>query len=324
MEHLLQEQLLDPVVSVVIPTRGRGITALRAVHSALNQTFTRLEVIVVVDGLDPITVELLGEVKDSRLTIIALDESVGGSEARNTGARAARGNWVAFLDDDDEWLSGKVEAQLSAAAHLQGPFIFIASRYFERSKLTERVLPTRSLESHLPFSEFLFCRTSLRGGTGYVQTSTWFVSKQLIDAVPFTKGLRRNQDVDWMLHAMAKPGCQFLILQEPLTIFYDHNEPGRVSKRPDWKFQYDWAMANRSFMSAKAFSFCVATLCMPDAVRQRESITVFLKLLIASFTKGRVTLLCLAFFFYNWFVSEDLRTMIRSVGTRNLKLSSSL
>jgi glycosyltransferase involved in cell wall biosynthesis len=298
--------------------------ALRAVRSALGQTFENLEVIVVVDGTDPASREVLATVLDPRLRLICLNESVGGSEARNIGARAARGSWISFLDDDDEWLPEKIKAQVETAQTLPGTLIFIASRYVESSNLGDRVLPARKLEPGTPFSEFLFCRKDLRSGTGYVQTSTWFISKQLMDAVPFTPGLQRNQDVDWMIHAMAKPGCKFEMLEGPLTIFHDHQEPGRVSKLPDWKFQYEWALANRSYLTPKALAFCIATLCVPDAVRQKESALTFLKLLLACFRTGGIGFLCLGFFFYNWLVSATLRTRMRSRMSQPIKIPSFL
>jgi glycosyltransferase involved in cell wall biosynthesis len=320
----MTQNLRTPLVSVVIPTRGRPTVAMRAIGSALSQTFENIEVIVVVDGTDPATADLLTTIPDPRLRAICLAESVGGSEARNTGARAAKGSWIAFLDDDDEWLPEKIQAQVMASQSLSEPLVFIASRFIERSHLGDRVLPVRRLEPGIPFSEFLFCRKDFRSGTGYAQTSTWFVSKQLMDLVPFTKGLPRNQDVDWMIHAMAQPTCRFLILEDPLTIFHDHGGPDRVSKRPDWKFQYDWAIANRAYLTPKALAFCIATLCVPDAVRQKESLLTFLKLWLACLRTGGFGFLCFGFFCYNWLVSNRLRTIIRSGRSRALKVSTSL
>ena len=102
-----------PLVSVVIPTRNRSGLVVRAVSSALAQTYGDIEVIVVVDGPDQGTAEALERVNDPRLKIVQLPESVGGSDARNAGVKAADGAWVAFLDDDDEWLPEKIQKQLS-------------------------------------------------------------------------------------------------------------------------------------------------------------------------------------------------------------------
>ena len=53
--------------------------------------------------------------QDPRLHVLALPKSVGGSDARNRGVDAAAGEWIAFLDDDDEWFPGKLQAQLDAS-----------------------------------------------------------------------------------------------------------------------------------------------------------------------------------------------------------------
>src|ERR1700761_5560426 len=104
-----------PLVTAVIPTRNRPELVLRAVRSALGQTYSNLEVVVVVDGPDPATVAALEELRDPRVRTIALSRNVGGSEARNVGAREARGEWIALLDDDDEWLPEKLEKQMALA-----------------------------------------------------------------------------------------------------------------------------------------------------------------------------------------------------------------
>src|SRR5437764_416053 len=104
-----------PELSVVIPTAGRPALVVRAVGSVLAQTLRDLEVIVVVDGLDPPSEAALAALADPRLRMIVNPRSVGPGEARNVGVAAARAPWVAFLDDDDEWLPEKAARQLAAA-----------------------------------------------------------------------------------------------------------------------------------------------------------------------------------------------------------------
>jgi glycosyltransferase involved in cell wall biosynthesis len=154
----------------------------------------------VIGGRDPATEAALGEFTDSRLHALTLAESRGGSDARNA---ASKGDWVAFLDDDDEWLPEKLARQLAHDAARGDRRVFLATQFIERSELGDRIRPRRSLQCREPFSEFLFCCPNLSAGTGYVQTSTWLVSRPLIDVVRFTSKLKRNQDMDWMLRAMA-------------------------------------------------------------------------------------------------------------------------
>src|SRR5260370_12535343 len=113
------------LVSTVIPTRGRPELLLRAVRSVLAQTLREIEAVIVIDGDDPATERALEELvrEDGRVRVIALATSVGGSDARNRGVDAASGEWVAFLDDDDEWLPGKLQAQLEAVTSSTAPVV---------------------------------------------------------------------------------------------------------------------------------------------------------------------------------------------------------
>jgi glycosyltransferase involved in cell wall biosynthesis len=107
---------LSAQVSVVIPSWNRERELVRAVRSALGQTHAVIEVLVCDDG----------STDGSQATIEALDEPrvrwLGGERMgrpagpRNRGIREARGEWVAFLDSDDEWLPQKLERQLEAAS----------------------------------------------------------------------------------------------------------------------------------------------------------------------------------------------------------------
>ena len=104
------------LVSVIIPTTGRPKLVLRALASVLGQTHGELEVIVVVDGPNPETIAALGGIADPRVRVLQNRESLGPGPARNIGAAQARGEWIAFLDDDDEWMPQKLEIQLAGAS----------------------------------------------------------------------------------------------------------------------------------------------------------------------------------------------------------------
>ena len=125
-------------VSAVIPTRSRPQMVLAAIKSALEQGEELLEVIVVVDGPDHETSAALGSVRDDRLRVIALEASLGGSEARNIGVRAARGEWIGFLDDDDLWLPGKLKRQLAAAMLVDAEEPVMACAVVARSPVETR------------------------------------------------------------------------------------------------------------------------------------------------------------------------------------------
>jgi len=97
------------LISVIIPTYERADRLVRAVESVLDQSDAGCELIVVDDGSTDATAQRMASY-GTRLRYHRRDHS-GVSAARNEGARLARGEWLAFLDSDDEWLSGKVSEQ---------------------------------------------------------------------------------------------------------------------------------------------------------------------------------------------------------------------
>ncbi len=103
----------DPLISVVIPTYNRAHVVGRAIKSVLAQTLPDFECIVVDDASTDETVPLVEGFRDPRIRLVRLAENGGVSRARNAGIQAARGEWVAFLDSDDEWLPRKLELQLA-------------------------------------------------------------------------------------------------------------------------------------------------------------------------------------------------------------------
>jgi glycosyltransferase involved in cell wall biosynthesis len=104
-----------PSISVVIPAYNREHTVLAAIRSVLWQTLPPTEVIVVDDGSTDGTAAVVEGLADPKVRLVR--QANGGiSAARNTGIESATGEWVAFQDSDDEWLSTKLERQFAAHA----------------------------------------------------------------------------------------------------------------------------------------------------------------------------------------------------------------
>lgn len=100
-------------VSVVIPTYNDAGSVTDSIDSVLRQTHDDLELIVVDDGSDDDTTEVVRRYTDPRLTYVRTGENRGASAARNTGIEVASGEYVAFLDADDIWHPTKLEKQVS-------------------------------------------------------------------------------------------------------------------------------------------------------------------------------------------------------------------
>jgi len=107
MEHKAQ-------ISAIITTHNRATLLVNAINSVLNQTFKDFEMLIVDDASKDNTEEVVKTFTDSRIRYIKIlpDDSKGGNYARNIGIKEAKGKYIAFLDDDDEWLPEKLEKQL--------------------------------------------------------------------------------------------------------------------------------------------------------------------------------------------------------------------
>jgi glycosyltransferase involved in cell wall biosynthesis len=267
--------LMLPLVSAVVPTRNRTDLVCRAVRSALDQTYPHLEVVVVVDGPDPATVAALGVMGDRRVRVVHLAQNVGGSEARNIGAREARGKWIALLDDDDEWMNRKVQCQLEAILNQSPNVVFSATAYLDKKRSGVTRQPRRFPLPVEPISNYIFSELDAYGRRDcFMQTSTWIISRKYLLAHPFTSGLKKNQDTDWLLRFFPADPAHRAFVDEPLAIF--HREPNiqRISTTRDWRQTYDWAAVNRGLFTARSFAYLLMTECCRSASRQKESLSM--------------------------------------------------
>jgi glycosyltransferase involved in cell wall biosynthesis len=111
-------------VSVVIPTRDRPAFLAHTLRTVVWQEDVDVEVLVVDDGVGPGTAAVLQLLGDSRIHLLRNSGPPGVSGARNCGIDAAKGRWIAFLDDDDLWAPDKLRAQLSMAEKAGAAWVY--------------------------------------------------------------------------------------------------------------------------------------------------------------------------------------------------------
>lgn len=98
--------------SIIMPTYNRGYIISRAIQSVVNQTYRNWELIIVDDGSKDDTEQRVISIKDERIRFIHYDRNQGANHARNLGMKAAKGQYIAFLDSDNEWHPDYLEKQL--------------------------------------------------------------------------------------------------------------------------------------------------------------------------------------------------------------------
>ena len=215
-----------PSVSVVIPCFNRSGMIGRAVSSVLSQTHQSLEVIVVDDGSSDI-LELkkaLDAFQDARIRLIERPYNQGGAVARNVGVSLSKGEFIAFLDSDDEWVSNKLEQQFSMVDATQARLIYSASIVVTSHEKEERRsrMPLHGIEVDESIGDYLFLNR------GFLQTSAMLLPRWLALKVPFNCKLLRHQDYDFLLR-LEQFGCEFVMCPDELVIIHweDLHQTGR-------------------------------------------------------------------------------------------------
>lgn len=202
-----------PAVSVIIPANNRAELLGRALRSVVAQTFSDFEVIVVddasIDDLSPV----ISSFTDDRIRPIRLAKQRGAAGARNAAIPESRGEWIAFLDSDDEWLPNTLDRQLEAVTRTNYDVSYCAclrKRNSEEPAVRPKgilaegdIIDALLLRRHAPTpSAYMVRRTAIKRANGFDET---FPSAADIDL--------------WL--RLATMGCRFAAAQEVLVVKHD-------------------------------------------------------------------------------------------------------
>ena len=212
-----------PCVSIAISTWNRAHLVGRAIRSALAQTFEDFELFVVDDGSTDATPEVLAGVDDARLHRVRHERNYGISRTRNTALGLARGEWLAFLDDDNEWAPDYLERQLAFAASRPGAGVAYC-------RARQRHAPSGS-EVELPELRQgrVFC--DLVEGWNPFVSSALIRRAVLLEAGGLDERLRATEDRDlWMRLAQR---TEFAGASDVLLIRHERHGP-QLSRNPDF------------------------------------------------------------------------------------------
>lgn len=235
-------------VSVIIPTVGRS-EVLRAVASALGQTYPPLEVLVVVDSRDRSIYP--GLLRISHQIRILTTGGIGPSGARMRGVEEARGNIIAFLDDDDEWIPNKLERQLAmwpeGTGRRKHTLVSSGVAITDNTGTVLRTLPFRDLQPDERIPNYLFRRTSLGYGEGLIHPSAIICDRDLVVDEPWDTAVRRHEDWDWLLRAGLRSDVSILTCPDVLV----RVALGGRSFSIDWRSSMTWVEQRAGLLTAR-------------------------------------------------------------------------
>jgi len=209
--------MIKNLVSVIIPTCNRSSMLKLAVDSIYNQTYKNIEVIIIANGCTDDTAEVVSKLQSEYQGIVFLNyqESLGGAEARNKGLDIAKGEYIAFLDDDDVWIDNKLKMQLEVLK--QDKYVIVSCAYnivYEGSnkqriiKHKKHIISVDDMLYSNVLGSFSFCVTKM----------------SYIDNLRINKDLKANQDWDLWLKVLIKNNMKGYILDTVLVNYLNHKK----------------------------------------------------------------------------------------------------
>ncbi len=199
-----------PEISIITPAYNGAKTIVETIKSVLEQTFTDWELIVINDGSQDSTLELVSSIQDPRIQIFSYANS-GAQKSRNRGIGKARGKYLAFLDADDLWTRDKLEAQWQALQkHPEAGVAYSWTNYIdEKSEFWRR-------GSYISASGNVFAKLLLidfveNGSNPLVRADT------IAEVGDFDETLVAGQDWDMWLRLAA--GCDFVVVSRPQILY---------------------------------------------------------------------------------------------------------
>ena len=203
-------------VSVIIPTYNRAEFIYLAITSVLNQTFQDYEIVIVDDGSTDNTVSVVNGFSCDKVRYIKHDRNKGEAESRNTGIKSSQGEFIAFIDDDDEWLPEKLDDQIKLMSQcgkqVGGIYTGILTIDRESGDIVDQIIPQKRgyIYNDLLVENCVFT------------PSTILLRRECFEKVGlFDRNIKYGPDYDMWIR-IAKE-YQFEYIKEPLVRYYIHN-----------------------------------------------------------------------------------------------------
>ncbi|RDZ42289.1 glycosyltransferase family 2 protein [Haloferax sp. Atlit-10N] len=226
-----------PTVSVIIPTYNRADDIPRAIDSALDQTLSDVEVIVVDDASTDDTASVVTAYDDPRVNYLVHETNQGGSAARNTGIEVATGDYVALLDSDDEWAQTKLERQVETLERRSDEWVAaycgtVILDDADANPLVERVksvLGTHDSREGAEGGEELI-KEILMENLHTSAGSTLVVESEVVERIGgFDESFDRYQDTEFLIRVLKEGKLAYV--DEPLLRRYPSGGPSADAVR---------------------------------------------------------------------------------------------
>lgn len=288
--------MIKPFFSIVIPAYNRLKELKRAIESCKKQTFTDYEIVVVDDCSSVDLSVILEEFQD--IKYIRAPNNVGGGGARNIGIKASEGEYIAFLDSDDEFHPDKlliVSQYILKNQKKSSNTLFYSKVMIDRgvSAFIER--PSYGINEGEDPLEYIFVKW------GLITTSTIVLPSEIARNVLFDSELKRHQDYDFVLRCNLE-NVFFHFIPTALVTNHDVTDAGRITQSTGYEHSIFWynkvseKMTDKSKIAFKArvlagmhprfykrIIFVLASFVSKAGISKRDHLNIFIKAISPKF-----------------------------------------
>ncbi|GBE90776.1 glycosyltransferase family 2 protein [Nostoc cycadae] len=223
---------MNPEVSIIIPAHNTANYIARAIESALGQTLTNLEVIVVDDASSDSTLEVINSFVDSRLKVLVNQKNLGVSGARNQALKEAQGKWIAVLDSDDWYAPDRLEKLLQVAT-AENADIVIDDLHFIQSGDTSpwsTLLRQSGEQIHTPcqINAPYFVATGIYGQPGlHLGLSKPIIKREFLlkHEIQYDENMQVVEDFHLLLQCLVKEAYLIFV---PQAYYFYLSRPGSL------------------------------------------------------------------------------------------------
>lgn len=242
----------DIQFSIVIPAYNASESIVTTLDCVAAQTYRNFEVIIV-DDKSADAAQLAAVVNSERysalnINLVLSEEKLNGSGARNKGIELAQGDFIAFLDADDEWRADKLQQSYDQIQQLEAQgktrYVIFSQVNIYQDGAFLKVMPMQPVARTETVAEYLF------GCYGFIQTSTLVLKREYAEDIRFDEKYIRHQDYDFCIRA-DKKGYEFVMIASPLANYHLVTKFGSKHKGESVKYSFFWLDNMKPYLTTR-------------------------------------------------------------------------
>jgi len=273
--------MIKNLVSIIIPTFNSSLYIERTIRSILNQSYSNFEILIIDDcskDFENLKNKIEGFL-DDRIILNRLNSKAFASGARNYGVRIARGEYIAYLDSDDEWFEDKLQTDIQIIKKYENEDIVLYNAAIVEMPHKEIILPRIEKKDKERIATYKVINN------GSIFTPTLFLKKVTADKVRWDENLKGDHEDFLYCLQLEEIGAKFIFINECLTKVHWDIKIAERKKRQNWIYSLNFFNNYNRYFTKREKEYFLINLAIYNCIRSKDIISgikiiIFNKLMI--------------------------------------------